>query len=143
MKVNKMKQTLAVLTLLACIAVASISQGEENGAVFGQGAIPCQKFLKASKGKKNDYLIWVQGYLTAYNAIAPDVTNVLEGKDFYWVLERLEQLCKLMPEDYFNEAAVHLVGELHPQGIRIAPPTPPKEPRGANKSKKTSVPTTL
>ena len=131
-----MKRMTALLAFFSLILIFSTAHAVENGAVFGMGAIPCNKFLKASKSKKNDYVIWVQGYLTAYNAIAPDVTNVLEGKDFYWVLDRLDQLCKLMPEDYFNEAAVHLVGELHPQGIRIAPPA-------TEKSKKTSVPTTL
>jgi hypothetical protein len=141
MKVKIMKKRLAVVSFFSLLLIFSSAHGVENGTVFGQGAIPCNKFLKASKGKKNEYLIWVQGYLTAYNAIAPDVTNVLEGKDFYWVLDRLEQLCKLMPEDYFNEAAVHLVGELHPQGIRVAPPPGATAPR--EKSKKTSVPTTL
>jgi hypothetical protein len=109
--------------LISFLLIPLATKAEDSGAVFGQGTILCKKFLKSSKSKKNEHIIWVQGYLTAYNAIAPDVTNVLAGKDFYWVLEKLEQLCKVMPEDYFNEAAVHLVGELHPQGIRIAPPS--------------------
>lgn len=95
----------------------------DTGTVFGQGAIPCKKFLKASERKKNDYVIWIQGYLTAYNAIAPDIINVLSGKDFHWVLKKTEEICKSMPEEYFNEAVVQMVMELHPQGIRIAPPS--------------------
>jgi hypothetical protein len=127
---KKSMKKMSILLIWVGIFISSpMVQGLENGAVFGQGTIPCKKYLKASKNRRNDYIIWVQGYLTAYNAIAPDVTNVLEGKDFYWVMDKLEQLCKTMPDDYFNEAAVHLVGTLHPQGIRTAPPSQtPKRP---------------
>lgn len=135
MVLSKIIIGLAILGIFS-LGVSADTMAVENGAVFGQGAIPCKKFLKASKSKKNEYVIWIQGYITAYNAIAPDVSNILEGRSFFWVLEQLERLCKTMPEDYFNEAAVHLVGELHPQGIRIAPPSDKKGPLGAELLKK-------
>jgi len=121
-----MKKILLLLSLITfCLSglISHQASAADTGVVFGQGALPCKKFLKSSKRKKNDYVIWIQGYLTAYNAIAPDITNVLSGKDFKWVLEQVEQICQAMPDDYFNEAMVQLVFELHPQGIKIAPPS--------------------
>jgi len=95
---------------------------EEMGTVIGEGARKCTDFLKAKGRKQNNYMIWVQGYFTAYNAIAPDVTNVLGDRTWPWVLKRLQAHCEADPAQYFNEAVVALGTELHPEGIVLGDP---------------------
>ncbi len=94
----------------------------EMGTVVGEGAKPCTEFLKAKGRKQNNYMIWVHGYFTAYNAIAPDITHLLGDKNWPWVLERLRAHCEADPKQYFNEAMVALTTELHPDGIKLGDP---------------------
>ncbi len=103
--------------LLTCLLWPTIPQASETGTVIGEGARTCKEFYKADNRKKNSFIIWVQGYFSAYNAIAPDIQNVAEGRDYFWIQKKLETFCKTNPEEYFNEAVVALIAELHPKGI--------------------------
>ncbi len=103
-----------VLVYLLCPTTLRAS---ETGTVVGEGARTCKEFYKADNRKKNSFIIWVQGYFSAYNAIAPDIQNVAEGRDYFWIQKKLETFCKTNPEEYFNEAVVALIAELHPKGI--------------------------
>ena len=67
-------------------------------------------------------MVWVQGYFTAYNAIAPDINNVLGDQSYRWVLKKLQVLCRADENKYFNDAVVEMIKQLHPQGIKIGGP---------------------
>lgn len=98
------------------------ARAQDTGTVVGEGARTCGKFLKAGRREQNNYIVWVQGYFTAYNAIAPDIQNVLGNHDYHWVLSQLKTLCKQDRDQYFNEAVVSLTKQLHPRGIRLEDP---------------------
>lgn len=89
----------------------------DTGKVIGEGARKCTDYLKAKGRKQNKFIVWVQGYFSAYNAIAPDITDLLGDKDWEWVRKRLKAHCEAEPGQYFNEAVIAMTVELHPQGI--------------------------
>jgi len=109
---------VAAFALLTGLSVPASSA--ETGTVIGQGALTCKKFYKSSGRKENDFIVWVQGYFSAYNAIAPDIQNIASGHNFHWVLAQLKKFCKAHPEAYFNDAVQELVLDLHPKGIRTS-----------------------
>ena len=120
---ESMKNSLftGILILILCIFSLPV-EAVETGTVIGEGAKKCRKLAKASRTKENKFIICVQGYFSAYNAIAPDINNVSEGKTFFWVLKELKEFCKANPDVYVNDAVVDLVKRLHPKGITIGDP---------------------
>lgn len=115
-----MKLWIAFLSFLL-ITISSFSvKSYDTGTVIGEGARTCKKMAKASGRKENNFIIWVQGYFSAYNAIAPDIQNIAQDREFRWILDKLKNYCKAHPEEYFNDAVQALVLELHPKGIRVS-----------------------
>ena len=110
---------LLIFFFASSYALAAMAQEEPKGTVVGEGARSCKDFIKAKGKKENNFIIWVQGYFSAYNGIAPDIKNVLGDKDYHWVLETLRGYCKEDPDQYFNDAVARLVHHLHPKGIHV------------------------
>jgi hypothetical protein len=123
----KNRLTLLLLAIFLCLpAVPARAAGlPETGTVVGEGAKLCQKLVKSSGNKENNFIVWVQGYFSAYNAVAPDITDVAAGRNYHWILDWLKTYCKAHPEEYFNDAVRELLKELHPQGIQINPEQEP------------------
>jgi hypothetical protein len=109
---------LPTLLFLACFAV--LSHAVPSGIDIGQGALKCESYVKKSGGKKNDYIIWVQGFFSAYNALDPATKNIAGDKDFNWIREWLDTYCKTNSGQYFGEAVRALIDELYPQRVRSA-----------------------
>jgi len=84
---------------------------------IGQGALYCQKYAKLGLDKKNDFIIWVQGFFSAYNALDPNTFNILGVKDYHFVRKWLDTYCKANPDVYFGEAVRVLIEELYPNRI--------------------------
>jgi len=114
-----MKLFILTLTALFLIASGTPAYSLDTGTIVGEGARSCKIFAKGSKRKKNNFIIWVQGYFSAYNSIAPDIANVAGSHDYFWISDKLETFCKANPDLYFNDAVVALLRELHPKGIKL------------------------
>ena|SRR5436190_3031860 len=96
---------------------------------IGEGAIPCKTYYKKSLDKKNNFIIWVQGCFSAFNALDPNTKSINGDKDFHFVLDRLDTYCKANPDQYFGEAVRVLIEELYPNRIPNYPQ--PKDPTQA------------
>lgn len=91
---------------------------------IGEGAELCEKYAKKSLEKKNIYIVWVQGFFSAFNALDPKTKNIAGTKDYHYVRKWLDDYCKANPTMYFGEAVRMLIEELYPNRI---PNTPPQE----------------
>ncbi len=111
---------LSVLTFLVLAAPLHAATSMD----IGEGAELCEKYAKKSLEKKNNYIIWVQGFFSAFNALDPKTKNIAGTKDYHYVRKWLDDYCKANPTMYFGEAVRMLVEELYPNRI---PNTPEKE----------------
>ncbi len=91
----------------------------ETSLDIGEGAEFCKKFT--SKFKKNDFMIWVQGFFSAFNALDPHTKNIMGNRDFHYALKWLEDYCKANPKQYFGEAVRQLLNELYPSRVAKTP----------------------
>ena len=112
-----MKKFSLALCLLLITAWAPARSHASDAVDIGQGALFCQKYAKLGLDKKNDYIIWVQGFVSAYNALDPNTFNILGVKDWHFVRQWLDDYCKANPEKYFGEAVRVLIEELYPNRV--------------------------
>jgi len=120
-----MKKILFILLLLSLASSRSFARDAYD---IGQGAILCKVYAKKSTDKKNDYIIWVQGFLSAFNATDPNTKNIMGDKNFFWVLDWTTKYCKDNPDKLFGEAVRDMIEELYPTRLPDVPDNPtPKE----------------
>lgn len=118
-----MKKKRIFLLALAFLAL-SAPLNAATSMDIGEGAELCEKYAKKSLGKKNNYIVWVQGFFSAFNALDPKTKNIAGDKDYHYVRKWLDDYCKANPTMYFGEAVRMLVEEFYPNRI---PNTPEKE----------------
>lgn len=107
-----MKLLISISVVLELILFCHLPRAEAKGAIIGEGAFTCQRYASRPLDKKNDYIIWVQGYVTAYNALSPQTSNVVGNHDYNWVRLWLDGYCQKNPEKKFNDAVSALMEEL-------------------------------
>jgi hypothetical protein len=94
-----------------CLFLSNPSHSS-NGTIVGEGAIPCEKYLSMHIYKKNNFIIWLQGYVSAYNNFSSKTGDVIGAHDYHWVQQWLDNYCGKNPKKYFSEAVVALTDEL-------------------------------
>ncbi|HKY63360.1 MAG TPA: hypothetical protein VJR29_08080 [bacterium] len=120
-----MKKKRFFLLALALLALSAPLQAGTSMDI-GEGAELCEKYAKKSLEKKNIYIVWVQGFFSAFNALDPKTKNIAGTKDYHYVRKWLDDYCKANPTMYFGEAVRMLIEELYPNRI---PNTPAQEPK--------------
>ncbi|HCU24848.1 MAG TPA: hypothetical protein DF383_07510 [Deltaproteobacteria bacterium] len=123
----KMKQILALTYALGILVFSHAATAQNTAMDIGEGAELCAKYAKKSMSKKNNSIIWVQGFFSAFNALDSKTKNITGDKDYYYVLKWLTDYCKANPTMYFGEAVRVLIEELYPNRI---PNTPSENPMG-------------
>ena len=63
---------------------------------------------------------WIAGFLTAHNLYVTDTYDVIGNVSMDEVKVRLEKSCRANGKQYFAEAVITLVQELHPQRAKAA-----------------------
>ena len=63
---------------------------------------------------------WIAGFLTAHNLYVTDTYDVIGNVSMDEVKVRLEKSCRANGKQYFAEAVITLVHELHPQRAKAA-----------------------
>jgi hypothetical protein len=101
------------------IAQDTITQG--TGIDIGLGAITCNKYASRSFDKKNDFVIWTQGFFSAFNALDPDTKNIAVEGDYRSIVKWLDDYCRANPQQYFGEAVRSLIDERYPRRVPAAP----------------------
>ena len=110
-----MKKHLLLLMMLASGPAWAVGN---DGASVIVGPISCGKFIENLKTGGSPYMLWVAGYLTAYNALVPDTFDVLGNSDMASVKLWLENYCKANPLEKLPTAMEVLINELRPKRHR-------------------------
>ena len=64
-----MKKKLLFCGLAALLSLSTLSARAQNTSIdVGEGADFCEKYSKKPFEKKNVYIVWVQGFFSAFNA---------------------------------------------------------------------------
>ena|SRR5215831_4865645 len=133
-----MKRTLIFFGLLLALGLFGARAFADNDSFaqntsmdVGQGAELCEKFAKKSLGKQNDFIVWVQGFFSAFNALDPKTKNITGDKDYHYVRKWLDDYCQANPKTYFGEAVRRLIEELYPHRIPNTPVAPIHDPEAA------------
>lgn len=122
-----MKKKLIFCGLAALLSLGSFSVRAQNTSIdVGEGADFCEKYAKKPIEKKNTYIVWVQGFFSAFNALDPKTKNITGDKDYHYVLKWLDDYCKANPKVYFGEAVRVLLEELYPTRTPNDPNSNPK-----------------
>ncbi len=108
-----MKFAFKIIFFLGLAVLFSSSFAWAQGSIIGAGALTCEQYSKRHIYKKNEFIIWVQGYITAYNRWNPKSANISGNQDFYAMQKWLDQYCEKNPQQYFNEALTGWLQELN------------------------------
>src|SRR5262249_9937788 len=131
---------LVLLTMLAAPKVYAIDSNNRYFA-YGLGQKTCDDYTKF-RGRKLDTLEqqnprytkdelyeivdkvveqWMAGFLTAHDLYVADTYNVAGKTTMDAMKDRLENICRANPKQYFAEAMVTLVQQLNPARIATDP----------------------
>lgn len=134
---SAMIASISVMFLAATVADLGAIDGKGRFFAYGVGQRSCADYVKFRERKFEtlekherytkdelyeivDKIVehWIAGFVTAHNLYVAD-TYDLAGKSTMDDLKaRLEKSCRSNPKQYFAEAVVTLVHELHPQRVK-------------------------
>jgi hypothetical protein len=128
------RQSITTMTLLAMLTFPVPGVATDNAGRYNIVSAPndntCGTFIlardEATQGhhlKENRYVLWFEGFVTAYNLKAPDTYDILGSTDLPLALKWLENYCRGNPQDLFALAAAKLMTELYPRRHKL-PPNP-------------------
>jgi len=138
-----LKSTRLVLAIFLFMAVArsQLYAIDSNNRYFayGVGQRSCDDYVKFRERKLEmlenherytkdelyeivDKVIehWIAGFVTAHNLYVSDTYDVVGNLKMDDVKLRLEKSCRANGKQYFAEAVITLVQELHPQRVKAA-----------------------
>lgn len=129
-----MKKKLLFSLVSALLLLGPVlATAQSTSTDVGEGAEFCEKYAKKPLEKKNVYIVWVQGFFSAFNALDPKTKNIAGTRDYNYVRQWLDDYCKANPKIYFGEAVRVLIEELYPSRTPNNPDTTPKAWGGAEK----------
>lgn len=114
-----MKRLILAAALLA--AMPGARARDAAGSFETLGARSCATYMRDKQAQGWAYnadAAWVTGYLTAYNALTPDTSNILGETDVSAALLWLESYCKVHPSSGLAEGMLALTAELYPRRHR-------------------------
>lgn len=102
-------------------APAIAASAEGTYAAKGAGPQTCQLFVAEREKQSQAYfrfLGWVEGYVSMFNKLTPDTTDVLSWQTTELVDLLLNNFCKANPQTRFNLAVDTLLNALYPTRLR-------------------------
>ena len=138
-----LKSTHLVLAIFLFIAVArsELYAIDSNSRYFayGVGQRSCDDYIKFRERKLEifenherytkdelyeivDKIVehWIAGFLTAHNLYVSDTYDVIGNVSMDDIKVRLEKSCRANGKQYFAEAVIMLVQEIHPQRVKAS-----------------------
>ena len=112
---------LIVAAALLCMAPGAWAR-DASGSFETVGAKSCAAFMRDHKAQSWAYnadTAWVTGYLTAYNALVPDTSNILGDTDVSGAMLWLQQYCLAYPDNGLADAMLALTAHLYPDRFRV------------------------
>lgn len=129
----------AALAISLCLGVPAAYAASPDGTYVSKGAGPqtCAVFVAEREKQSPDYdrfLGWIEGYVTHYNKVTQDTTDILSWQRIELVAFLLNNFCNGNPNSRFDVAAETLLASLHPSRLRtvsevveIPGSTPPQQ----------------
>jgi opacity protein-like surface antigen len=108
-----MKKLIIVAVLVCLTGPASAADANGNYTLLGAGTASCGSWTETRR--TNGYFQhsgWVQGYLTAYNAMLPGVVDLTEGIDVAGIMGWMDNYCNKNPLNNMDDTAAALVKHL-------------------------------
>ena len=108
------RRAIARLTLL-CLSAAAMAAGAAdqagNYAVWGLGQSSCNQFARAdaTPGMADQYASFMMGFLSAYNALAPDTYQATGDNTLQDNLDWVKSYCAAHKTDGFERAITSLI----------------------------------
>ena len=92
-------------------ATVSWSYDSEGFVSFGVGNRSCDQYVLDAQQPDRGFVYetWLSGYLTAFNAYSPGVSDILTGKDFDSAVAWIKNYCQDHPTVVVHRAAVKLI----------------------------------
>jgi len=112
------------LFALALVAqAAAAADGSGNYAIWGEGGRSCNQYLRSvgEADERTRFTSFLMGYLTAYNALAPDTYSALGTYSLQDALGWLDGYCDLHKIDSFERAVTQLLAVRHDARLRQPP----------------------
>ena len=99
-------------------ATVSWSYDSEGFVSFGVGNKSCDQYMLDAQQPDREFVYetWLSGYLTAFNAYSPGVSNILMGKDFDSAVVSIKNYCQDHPTAVVHRAAVNLIQSMQESG---------------------------
>ncbi|MBI5618117.1 MAG: hypothetical protein HY943_17675 [Gammaproteobacteria bacterium] len=120
---------LATLTapLLGGCPPAPAADKDGNYAVWGLGQSSCNQFLRTgtAPGMSDQYASFVMGFLTAFNALAPETYQATGNNGLQDNLDWLKTYCEAHRTDGFERAIVNLLAATRAQRFHSLPGSAP------------------
>jgi len=94
---------------------------DASGSFETVGAKSCAAFMRDHKAQRWAYnadTAWVTGYLTAYNALTPDTSNILGDTDVSGAMLWLQKYCQSFPTHGLADGMLALTAHLQPNRSR-------------------------
>jgi hypothetical protein len=106
--------------LVAGLAPAAAWSADDDGQYFvkGLGTRTCQQYLDETAAGSSMHVLyrsWLNGYLTAYNALVPTTYDIAPGSSVEGLARATESLCRQAPDALFATVAQALTTALLPR----------------------------
>ena len=114
----------AAVSLFVSVAFVSASNAASpDGAYAAKGAGPhaCELFVSEREKRSETYfrfLGWLEGYVSLYNKVTPDTTDVFSWQTTELADFLLNNFCKANPQARFSTAVETMLKALHPTRLR-------------------------
>jgi hypothetical protein len=142
MNINLFGSARAVLTVVLAIVAGSAElyaiDSNSRYFAYGVGQRSCEDYVKFREKRLEtleqryerytkdelyeivDKIVehWIAGFLTAHNLYVSDTYNLAGKTTMDELKARLEKSCRANNKQYFAEAVIALVQELHPQRVK-------------------------
>jgi hypothetical protein len=141
MNANLFRSARAVLTVVMVIVAANSNlygiDGNSRYFAYGLGQRSCEDYVRFREKRLEmlerherytkdelyeivDKIVehWIAGFLTAHNLYVSDTYDLAGKSSMDELKTRLEKSCRANNKQYFAEAMIALVQELHPQRVK-------------------------
>jgi hypothetical protein len=111
---------LILAAALLCTISGALAR-DASGSFETVGAKSCAAFMRDHKAQGWAYnadTAWVTGYLTAYNALSPDTSNILGETDVSGAMLWLQKYCQSFPTRGLADGMLALTAHLQPNRSR-------------------------
>jgi hypothetical protein len=115
------RYTLCAAALLAASAASDAADSDSHYLIRGIGQSSCNSYNKARAADSDSYSHYINGYLTAYNAFAPDTYDITPGMDADAIIAWMDSYCADKQTSSFADAMSHLVEEMHEKREKTSP----------------------